>query len=166
VSPAELASIRARADAATPGPWGYLTPSGEIVATDLTTVATCLHTPDGLWIAHARADVETLLDELERLQHAAARLRAALELTTRCEHGSGLDCPDCEPVSPLVRQALAGTAGQAVAAELAAAREVVELARCHADGHTPYPLPGLSASLADYDQTIAKTAAKAGVGEA
>jgi hypothetical protein len=51
-----------------------------------------------------------------RLRHAdtpalageAARLRAALELLTACQHGQGLDCPDCEPVPDLVRQALGG----------------------------------------------------------
>ena len=53
-----------------------------------------------------------------RLRHAdtpalageAARLRAALELLTACQHGQGLDCPDCEPIPDLVRQALGGEA--------------------------------------------------------
>jgi len=63
---------------------------------------------------------ELLIGELERLQHEAGGLRAALELLTCCDHGNGLGCPDCEPLPPLVRRALEGTAGRAVAAELAA----------------------------------------------
>ncbi len=31
-------------------------------------------------------------------------------LLTACQHGQGLDCPDCEPVPDLVRQALGGEA--------------------------------------------------------
>jgi hypothetical protein len=48
--------------------------------------------------------------EVERLEREIARLRAALELLTTCQHGQGLDCPNCEPVPDLVRQALAGEA--------------------------------------------------------
>src|SRR6266511_4381632 len=48
--------------------------------------------------------------ELERLKREVAALRAALELLTTCQHGHGLDCPRCEPVPDLVRQALAGEA--------------------------------------------------------
>jgi hypothetical protein len=48
--------------------------------------------------------------ELERLAGEVARLRAALELLVACDHGRGLDCPDCEPVPDLVRQALSGQA--------------------------------------------------------
>jgi hypothetical protein len=48
--------------------------------------------------------------ELVRLEGQVARLRAALELLTACDHGRGLDCPDCEPVPALVRQALSGQA--------------------------------------------------------
>jgi hypothetical protein len=48
--------------------------------------------------------------ELERLEAQVARLRAALELLTACDHGRGLDCPDCEPVPALVRHALSGEA--------------------------------------------------------
>jgi hypothetical protein len=48
--------------------------------------------------------------EVERLEGEAARLRAALKLLTACDHGRGLDCPDCEPVPDLVRQALSGEA--------------------------------------------------------
>jgi hypothetical protein len=48
--------------------------------------------------------------QVERLEHHVARLRAALELLTACDHGRGPDCPDCEPVPDLVRQALSGAA--------------------------------------------------------
>ena len=48
--------------------------------------------------------------EVKRLMRQVARLRAALELLTACDHGQGLDCPACEPVPDLVRQALEGEA--------------------------------------------------------
>jgi hypothetical protein len=56
------------------------------------------------------ADTPTHVGEVERLELQVARLRAALELLTFCDHGQRLDCPDCEPVPDLVRQALAGEA--------------------------------------------------------
>src|SRR6266571_8410767 len=56
------------------------------------------------------ADPAGVAGEVERLDRQAARLRAALELLTACEHGQGLDCPWCEPVPDLVRQALQGEA--------------------------------------------------------
>jgi hypothetical protein len=52
------------------------------------------------------AAAPALAGEVERLDREAGRLRAALELLTTCQHGQGLDCPDCEPVPDLVRQAL------------------------------------------------------------
>jgi hypothetical protein len=52
------------------------------------------------------ADGSALAGQVDRLERKCARLRAALELLTCCEHGLGLDCPDCEPVPDLVRQAL------------------------------------------------------------
>ena len=55
-------------------------------------------------------DPQALAGEVERLDCQAARLRAALELLTACPHGQGLDCPACEPVPDLVRQALEGEA--------------------------------------------------------
>src|SRR6266568_4887162 len=46
-----------------------------------------------------------------RLRQAAPpALPGELELLTTCQHGHGLDCPRCEPVPDLVRQALAGEA--------------------------------------------------------
>jgi hypothetical protein len=56
------------------------------------------------------APAPALAGNVERLKCEASRLRAALELLTACQHGQGLDCPDCEPVPDLVRQALAGEA--------------------------------------------------------
>jgi hypothetical protein len=56
------------------------------------------------------ADTPAPAGEVERLELQVARLRAALELLTACQHGQGLDCPDWEPVPDLVRQALAGEA--------------------------------------------------------
>ena len=55
-------------------------------------------------------DTPTLASEVERLERQCGRLRAALELLTACEHGQGLDCPNCEPVPDLVRQTLEGKA--------------------------------------------------------
>lgn len=56
------------------------------------------------------AESPALAGQVERLKREASRLRAALELLTACQHGHGLDCPRCEPVPDLVRQALAGEA--------------------------------------------------------
>ena len=52
------------------------------------------------------ADTPASAGQVERLEREAARLRAALELLTACQHGQGLDCPNCEPVPDLVRQTL------------------------------------------------------------
>ena len=57
-----------------------------------------------------RAALPALAGEVERLERQVARLRAALELLTACQHGQGPDCPRCEPVPDLVRQALTGEA--------------------------------------------------------
>jgi hypothetical protein len=56
------------------------------------------------------ADAPALAGEVDRLEREVARLRAALELLCACQHGQGLDCPTCEPVPDLVRQALTGEA--------------------------------------------------------
>jgi hypothetical protein len=66
-------------------------------------------------------------------------------------HEQHMEVPAAE--LPHVRYAeIAAKALEGQAAELRAAREVVELARQHATGHEPYPLPGLTAALDDYDQ--------------
>jgi hypothetical protein len=62
---ARLLSIAKRAAAATPGPWGYVRPSGVICGPDASEVAHCLHDPDAIFIAHARDDLPWLLDQLQ-----------------------------------------------------------------------------------------------------
>jgi hypothetical protein len=57
-----------------------------------------------------RTESPALAGEVDRLELQVARLRAALELLTACQHGQGLDCPHCEPVPDLVRQTLEGEA--------------------------------------------------------
>ena len=54
-------AIATRASQATPGPWGYLRPSGVICGPDGGDVADCLHDPDALFIAHAPEDTLWLL---------------------------------------------------------------------------------------------------------
>jgi hypothetical protein len=54
------------------------------------------------------APAPALAGEVDQLRRQGARLRAALELLTACEHGQGLDCTDCEPIPCVVRQALQG----------------------------------------------------------
>lgn len=74
LSPADLAAIRARANAASPGPWralgsdrDILGPEGPvwtqvIVSTDVVFIE------DAAFIAASRVDVPVLLDEVERLR--------------------------------------------------------------------------------------------------
>ncbi len=70
--------VAARADVASPGPWGYLRASGAICAPDLAEVAACCHDPDALFIAHARADVPRLLGQLAAEQAALATVERRL----------------------------------------------------------------------------------------
>jgi hypothetical protein len=76
---AQILSITGRAAAATPGPWGYLRPSGVICAPDASDVAHCLHDPDATFIAHARADIPWLLDQLQAEQAADRVVQAQLQ---------------------------------------------------------------------------------------
>jgi hypothetical protein len=76
---ARMLSITGRVTAATPGPWGYVWPSGVICAPDASEVAHCLHDPDATFIAHARADVPWLLDQLQATQAAHRVIRAQLQ---------------------------------------------------------------------------------------
>jgi len=62
---ARILSITGWAAAATPGPWGYVRPSGVICTLDTSEVAHCLHDPDATFIAHTRADIPWLLDQLQ-----------------------------------------------------------------------------------------------------
>jgi hypothetical protein len=74
-----ILSIAARAAAATEGPWGYLRPSGVICAPDASDVAHCLHDPDTVFIAHARADIPWLLDLLQASQAGDLVLHGRLQ---------------------------------------------------------------------------------------
>jgi hypothetical protein len=72
-------SIAGRATAATAGPWGYLRASGVICGPDASDVAHCLHEPDATFIAHARADIPWLLDQLQAEQAAHRVVQAQLQ---------------------------------------------------------------------------------------
>ena len=75
---ARILSITGRAAAATPGPWGYVRPSGVICAPDAREVAHCLHDPDAVFIAHARSDVPWLLGRLQAERSSDPTLDAQL----------------------------------------------------------------------------------------
>lgn len=75
---AALAAIRAREQAATPGPWTLwhrtkhaadvqAASPNSVGGTILHTIAPCWAGPDAEFIAHARTDVPRLLDALERV---------------------------------------------------------------------------------------------------
>lgn len=88
----ELEAIKARADAATPGPWDFVhVYYGEdtilcVHENGTTTAIANAHTVDGEFngeinaefIAHARADIPTLVAEVERQTAYIARLEARL----------------------------------------------------------------------------------------
>lgn len=85
----ERAACRARADAATAGEWiltGLDTGWSEVAATD--TWFRLFPDRDADFIAHARADVPALLDDIERL-------RAALDAVEWLPYSDGLRCPWC-----------------------------------------------------------------------
>lgn len=94
-----------------------------------------------------------LQDKLARLQAEAALLREALAVVTCCDHGQGLDYPDCEPVPGIVRAALSNDAGIKVLAELQAARAVVEVAHDFGDDRLDEVdiIQRLSAAVDAYD---------------
>jgi hypothetical protein len=75
---ARMLSIAGRAAAATSVPWGHVRPSGVIYGLDTSDVAHCMHDPDAVFIAHARADVPWLLDQLQPQQAADPALAAQL----------------------------------------------------------------------------------------
>ncbi len=95
LTPFELAEIKARADAATPGPWSAVLGSGAhlctaIVGADGETVVADLlpdwvlaegcappdHVPNLKFLEAARADVPRLVAEVERLNSLLERYRA------------------------------------------------------------------------------------------
>lgn len=80
----DLTAIRARAEAATPGPWttwvdghnnhsGVCTDDGEVGISDDVEGA------DAEFIAHARTDVPALLDALEAAQSRIDKAKAAID---------------------------------------------------------------------------------------
>ena len=87
MTPEQLAAIRARAEAATPGPWHddqdgmvYSTcqPGCAVVINDID-----LAVEDAEFIAHAREDIPALVAEVERLQTELARMRPVVEAAQR-----------------------------------------------------------------------------------
>lgn len=80
----QLAAIKARAEAATPGPWGIEHVERRIWAGS---ERVCFlfgqdrrqNENNGVFIAHAREDVPALLEEVERLRKRAERLRAGVK---------------------------------------------------------------------------------------
>jgi hypothetical protein len=83
--------IATRVGQATPGPWGYLRASGVICAPDGSDVAHCLHDPDALFLAHARADMPWLLGQLASEQAARVGVEqrvAVLEAAIRCANAA------------------------------------------------------------------------------
>ncbi len=110
-APSDLEAIRARAEAATPGPWWYdqdermwrlhgvqfvIPPQGPVAQQVIgrqilkapkkgTPYAEYWPSaPDAEFIAHARTDVDVLLQELDRLQARLAELNNALNWDTAC----------------------------------------------------------------------------------
>lgn len=80
----QLLAIKARAEAATPGPWGIEHVERRIWAGS---ERVCFlfgqdrrqNENNGVFIAHAREDVPALLEEVERLRAAVERLRKQLD---------------------------------------------------------------------------------------
>lgn len=78
----ELEAIKARAAAATPGPWEF-DGKGDIVPDgDKSDFVAMIHysAEDAEFIAHARADVPALVAEVERLRAENAKLDEMLDL--------------------------------------------------------------------------------------
>jgi hypothetical protein len=83
----ELAAIKKRVEAATPGPWAATGEYFCLAAPDATHVVCFGHDyddygdvkgPDAEFIAHARTDVPALLAEVERLRAELANLVGAI----------------------------------------------------------------------------------------
>lgn len=90
MTPEQRAEIRARADAATDGPWRQTrwadqsTAGRDCIAStngyEIIRVArACLRDADAAFIAAARTDIPDLLDDIERLEAEVERLRAKVE---------------------------------------------------------------------------------------
>lgn len=90
----DLDAIRARWEAATPGPWRLV--GGEfVIGADLTDVAGAYGSPNAVAIAHATTDIAALIAEVERLETIVKpmteRLLAALREKPRTTFAAALD---------------------------------------------------------------------------
>ena len=97
-----LDEIRARAEAATPGPWkqGDINSRGVISRFDVYSehagyvdVASVWNSEDRDFMAHAREDIPYLLAEVERLRS----LLAVVECTDQYKNPWNQNCPDAFP---------------------------------------------------------------------
>lgn len=70
----DLEAIKARAEAATPGPWECVG-MGDVVTPTFVIQTTDRNPADGRFIANARTDVPALVAEVERLQAEVDELR-------------------------------------------------------------------------------------------
>lgn len=112
ITPAELAEIRARADAATPAPWIKPADRSHVIAPRVPVevartgrgiygaetydsyggelIGESMGTADALFVAAARVDVPRLVAEVERLQQWVADLQSGLWLNcVYCGHRYG-----------------------------------------------------------------------------
>lgn len=78
-----LAEIKARADAATPGPWEYSecaseiwSESGDTVISGVDWGGCAISASDADFIAQARTDIPALVAEVERLNRELSRIRS------------------------------------------------------------------------------------------
>jgi hypothetical protein len=86
----DLAAIRARCDAATPGPWEVVVRGNTVTSHAITVSDKYISIASGIspktanakFIAHAREDIPALIGEVERLQSDNKRLRN--ELCLKC----------------------------------------------------------------------------------
>lgn len=106
MTPEELAAIRARCEAATPGLWtSYenreVSPEGYAVcgptSTDIAYLGiTNQDSYDADFIAYARTDVPKLLDEVSRLTAENARLRAVRDAAAAWRDNVDAGSPECD----------------------------------------------------------------------
>lgn len=93
MTPTEIEAIRARADAATPGPWrthadvpraivALGAPHESLLGLDVEENAIVFSQYDATFIALARTDIPALLDEVARLRREAQRISFALPHNT------------------------------------------------------------------------------------
>jgi len=96
MTPEQLAAIRARADAATDGPWNATTDPSHFDFDCVDSSEWSMYVErrcDRDFIAHARADIPALLDEVRRLQGQVEALAEFIQedADEDCEYSD--DCP-------------------------------------------------------------------------